>query len=60
MREDIIYLTLYLITEMANYLLAYRVIFQAKISKDKKHWIVGIVSIFLLHYILMYVYGELV
>lgn len=37
MREDIIYLTLYLITEMANYLLAYRVIFQAKISKDKKH-----------------------
>lgn len=60
MREDIIYLTLYLITEMFNYLLAYKVIFQAEITKDKKRWVAGIGCIFLIHYLLMYVYGELV
>lgn len=60
MRKDIIYLTLYLFTELFNYLLAYRVIFQAEVTKDKKRWAAGIGCIFIIHYVLMYVYGELV
>ncbi len=58
MREDIIYLTLYLITEMANYLLAYRVIFQAEITKDKRRWGVGISSLIIIHLLIMIIYGE--
>ncbi|MCM1256436.1 MAG: GHKL domain-containing protein [Roseburia sp.] len=58
MREDIIYLTLYLVTEMLNYLLAYRVIFQAEITRDKRRWVVGIVSIVLIHVVLMLLYDE--
>lgn len=58
MREDIIYLTLYLLTEMLNYLLAYRVIFQAEITKDKKRWVVGVVGLLLIHFAIMYLYGE--
>lgn len=60
MREDIVYLTLYLVTEMMNYLLAYRVIFQVKITQDKRRWFAGIISIFSIHYLLLYAYGEVV
>lgn len=58
MREDIIYLTLYLVTEMLNYLLAYRVIFQVEITRDKRRWAVGIICVVLVHSILMFLYNE--
>lgn len=58
MREDIIYLTLYLLTEMLNYLLAYRVIFQAEITKDKKRWVVGLVGMALVHFVLLLLYDK--
>ena len=58
MREDIIYLTLYLITEMLNYLLAYRVIFQVEITRDKIRWAVGVIGIALIHFVLMLLYGK--
>lgn len=58
MREDIIYLTLYLVTEMLNYLLAYRVIFQVEITRDKRRWAVGIISLLIIHFVTMYLYGE--
>lgn len=58
MREDIIYLTLYLITEMFNYLLAYKVIFQAEITKDKKRWVAGIGCLMAVHFAMMFLYDE--
>ncbi|MDE6905136.1 MAG: GHKL domain-containing protein [Lachnospiraceae bacterium] len=58
MREDIVYLTLYLVTEMMNYLLAYRVIFQAEITRDKRRWAAGIVSLLVIHFFIMVMYGE--
>lgn len=60
MREDIIYLTLYLVTEMLNYLLAYRVIFQVEITRDKIRWAVGIIGIALIHFVLMLLYDEVI
>lgn len=57
MREDIIYLTLYLITEMLNYLLAYRVIFQVEITRDKRRWAVGIILMYAIHFVLLFEWG---
>lgn len=58
MRKDIIYLTLYLFTEMFNYLLAYRVIFQTEVTKDKKRWAAGIGCLMAVHFAVMLLYDE--
>lgn len=58
MRKDIIYLTLYLFTELFNYLLAYRVIFQAEVTKDKKRWAAGIGCLMAVHFAVMFLYDE--
>jgi len=59
MKGDIIYLTLYLLTEMLNYLLVYKVIFGAEITKNRKRWIKGIFCLYLIHFILLFQCDEL-
>jgi len=57
MSGDIIYLVVYLFTEFSNYLLAYSAIFQAKISKDKKRWILTVGIILAFHYTVLFLAG---
>ncbi len=53
MKGDIIYLTLYLLTEMLNYLLVYKVIFGAEITRNRKRVVLGIGAVFIIHFVLL-------
>lgn len=58
MKGDIIYLLVYLATELFNYLLAYVVIFGSIITKDKKKIILAAAIIAGIHFPLLYFAGE--
>lgn len=54
---DILYLILYLSTEFINYILAYVMLFQAGLQKNKRKWLLGLCIIFVIHYLVMYKKG---
>ena len=49
MKENIIFLLLYLLTEFVNYLLAYEVFFQSKITKKRRNWIIAVGIVLFIH-----------
>lgn len=56
--EDCIYILAYLHTEFLNYILAYVVIFGAKLNKNKGKWMITIASIICFHMILLALVGR--
>lgn len=50
---NIVYLVMYLLTEFINYLMAYVLVFQAEIQKNIGKWLVGLGTIFVVHYVVM-------
>ncbi len=58
MKEDIIFLLIYLVTEFFNYTLAYIVIFQAPICRSKMRWLLSVCLILFFHYFMLYYAGR--
>ena len=57
MKENIIYLLVYLFTELFNYTLAYVVIFQASLGRGKKRWGILICMMLLVHFLILHFAG---
>lgn len=58
MMKDIIYIFIYLLTEILNYCLVYHVIFGASITKSIRKWVVAIGIVVVLHIILLQLFGR--
>lgn len=58
MKEDIIYLIVYLFTELLSYTIVYVVIFQALLSRSKWKWLLSIGTVLIFHLFLLYYAGR--
>lgn len=54
MRGELLFLSVYLLTEFLNYLMAYIIIFQAQVNRNKHKVILSVIFVWLLHGIVLW------
>lgn len=54
--SDSLYMILYLVTEVLNYILAYIVFFNSTITKKKTSWLIGILLVLIFHFAMLNIF----
>lgn len=54
--SDSLYMILYLVTEVMNYILAYIVFFNSTITKKKTSWLIGILLVLIFHFAMLNIF----